>query len=410
MFNFKKNRWLWLSLLFYFFSLSLYAIFSYSLTAPNLVLSQHPTFWHFQSFMWRTFFNDRQLLSQIYFGLMILNFGAFFVFCSQLFKVKKVSFKMLGLILAMLCLPLLISNNALSYDVFNYIFNAKMVSFYHVDPHYQVALNFPEDPWTKFMHNTHTTAPYGHGWTYLSLIPYTIGMGKFITTWLSFRVFNLLPLFALLYFYYKNNKSNHFAWLFFVIFNPLTLIEVVSNSHNDLWMMAPAIGALLLLSQSSKNKIPWFKAIISLGIILLTMWVKIATVALLPLWLIITLRSKINIIPRFDSIVSNWPYLASIVMFLPLLTTRSQQFHPWYLLWSLTFVPLIRPNKWIKIWMQALAVLSISSMFRYLPFLWNNNYDGNVLLWQKIITFTPFVLALLFFTKQAVFHPHKAKR
>lgn len=410
MFNINKNRWLWLSLLFYFISLSLYAVFSYSLTAPNLVLSQHPTFWHFQSFMWRTFFNNRPLLSQTYFGLMTLNFVAFFVFCSQLFKVKKVSFKMLALILIMLCLPLLISNNALSYDVFNYIFNAKMVSFYHVDPHYQIALNFPDDPWTKFMHNTHTTAPYGHGWTYLSLIPYTFGMGKFIVTWLSFKAFNLIPLFTLLYIYYKNNKNTNWAWLFFVVFNPLTLIEVISNSHNDLWMMTPAIGGLILLNSGNINKNSWLKALISLGLILASMWVKLATVALLPIWLLVILKPIIKSVPRFDSMTSNWPYLASLVMFLPLLTTRSQQFHPWYLLWSFSFLPLIRPNKWIKVWMQSLAILSISSMFRYLPFLWNNNYDGNVLLWQKVITFTPFVLALLFFTKQAIFLPRKAKR
>lgn len=410
MFNFKNNRWLWLSFLFYFFALSLYAIFTYSLTAPNLVLSQNPTFWHFQSYMWRTFFNNRQLLTQTYFVLMTFNFGTFIFFCSQLFKVKKISFKALALVLIAFCIPLLMSNNALSYDVFNYIFNAKMVAVYHVDPHVQVALNFPDDPWTKFMHNIHTTAPYGHGWTYLSLIPYSLGLGKFVLTWLSFKAFNLIPLFTLLYLYYKNNRNKNFAWLFFVIFNPLTLIEVISNSHNDLWMMAPAIGGLLLLSSGDNKKVSWLKALVSLGLILASMWIKLATVALLPIWLLILIRPMIKSIPRFDSIIGNWPYLASLVMFLPLLSIRSQQFHPWYLLWSLSFVPLIRPNKWIKVWMQSLTVLSVCSMFRYLPFLWNNNYDGNVLLIQKSITFVPFVLALLFFTKQAFFAPVKRKK
>ncbi len=410
MLNLKTNRWLWLSFLLYFFALCLYAVFSYALTAPNLVLSQNPTFWQFQNYMWRTFFNNRQLLTQTYITLITINFGAFILFCSQLIKAPKVSFKKLALILVVLCLPLLASNNALSYDVFNYIFNAKMVAVYQVDPHVQVALNFPEDPWTKFMHNIHTTAPYGHGWTYLSLIPYSLGLGKFALTWLSFKAFNLIPLFTLLFLYFKNNKNKHFAWLFLVIFNPLTLIEVISNSHNDLWMMAPAIGGLLLLNTGNDKKISWQKALISLVLILASMWIKLATVALLPIWLLIVIRPVIRSIPRFDSIIGNWPYLASLIMFLPLLTIRSQQFHPWYLLWSLSFVPLIRPNKWIKVWMQSLIVLSISSMFRYLPFLWNNNYDGNVLFLQKMITFIPFALALLFFTKQAFFTPNKNKR
>lgn len=277
-----------------------------------------------------------------------------------------------------------------------------MVAVYQVDPHVQVALNFPDDPWTKFMHNTHTTAPYGHGWTYLSLIPYSLGFGKFLSTWLSFRLFNLLPLFTLAIIYWRNYRQVKPIWAALVIFNPLLLIEVISNFHNDLWMMTPAIGALLLLAKNQNHKMRFFKATLALIVIGLSMWVKLATLALLPIWFLIVIKPLLKNIPRFESLLSNWPYLASIAMFLPLLTVRSQQFHPWYLLWPLTFVPLIRANRWIKIWMQSLLVLSISSMFRYVPFLWHNNYDGNVLLWQKAITFIPFVLALVYFTQQSL--------
>jgi len=91
----------------------------------------------------------------------------------------------------------------------------------------------------------------------------------------------------------------------------------------------------------------------------------------------------------------NWPLLASIGMFIPLLTLRSQQFHPWYLVWTIAFIPFFLKNKISNAWAIALLVLSASSMYRYLPFLYQNNYDGNVLLWQKAISFTPFIIALI---------------
>lgn len=396
------NRWLWLSFLGYWLGLAIYAVFSYSLTAPNLVLSQNRDFWQFQTWMWKTFFNNRELLSKVYLTLIVTNFGLYLLFVSQLLK-SALKFKTVFLALLMLVLPLFLSNNALSYDVFNYIFNAKMLAVYQVDPHIRVAADFPEDPWLKFMHNITTTAPYGHGWTYLSLVPFYLGMGKFLSTWLSFRLFSLLPLFLLAYLYWRYQRPNKPVWLVLVLFNPLLLIEVVSNMHNDLWMMVPAIWSLLFLSDAHGRRSRWLRSGVSLLTLAGTMWVKLASVILLPLWFLIAIKDRLKSIPRLYALVDNWPLLASLAMFMPLLTARSQQFHPWYLIWPLTFVPLIKPNRWNKIWVNSLFVLSLSSLLRYLPFLWNNNYEGNVLLLQRLITFIPFVVALLFFSKTAIF-------
>lgn len=402
MLTWKINRWLGLSFLVYLLALLAYGIFSYSLTAPNLVLSQNQTFWQFQSFMWQTFFNHRELLTKVYASLMVIIFATYFWFSSQLLKQKKLTLKLVLGLLVGLSLPLLLANNALSYDVFNYIFNAKMVAVYGADPHVQVALDFPDDPWLKFMHNIHTTAPYGRGWTYLSLLPLTLGLGKFLLTWWSFKIFSWLPLILLTVIYWCYARPKNLTWLVLLVFNPLVLIEVAANAHNDLWMMLPGIASLLLLSQARLERGFWLKAALSFLILFGSMWIKLATVLLIPVWLLIIAKPLVKNIPRFESVLSNWPLLASLAMFVPLLTARSQQFHPWYLLWPLVFVPLIRPNRWIRIWGQALFVLTISSMFRYLPFLWNNNYEGQVLLWQKIITFAPFLLALVVFGKQAI--------
>jgi hypothetical protein len=34
----------------------------------------------------------------------------------------------------------------------------------------------------------------------------------------------------------------------------------------------------------------------------------------------------------------------SLALFLPLLTERSRYFLPWYLIWSLVFIPLLKSN------------------------------------------------------------------
>lgn len=394
--------WLWLSFLGYWLALATYAIFSYALTAPNLVLSQNRYFWHFQTWMWNTFFNHRELLTKVYLTLILTNFGLYVMFASQLLK-SALKFKTIFLALLMLVFPLILSNNALSYDAFNYIFNAKMLAVYQVDPHVRVATDFPDDPWLKFMHNITTTAPYGHGWTYLSLIPFALGLGKFLTTWLSFRLFSLLPLLLLAYLYWHSGRQNQPAWLVLVIFNPLLLIEVVSNMHNDLWMTVPAIWSLHLLIQTPSRRNRGLRSGASLLALAGSIWVKLASVTLLPLWFLMAIKDRLKGIPRLYALIEDWPLLASLTMFVPLLTARSQQFHPWYLIWPLTFVPLIKPNRWNKIWVNSLVVLSASSLLRYLPFLWNNHYDAQILLWQRLITFVPFVVALIYFGKQAVF-------
>ena len=57
-----------------------------------------------------------------------------------------------------------------SHDIFNYLFNAKMVLIYQANPHIRTAIEF-RDLMLRFMHNIHTPAPYAYGWTAVSLVP-----------------------------------------------------------------------------------------------------------------------------------------------------------------------------------------------------------------------------------------------
>lgn len=382
------QKWLVFWLILYLASLIVYTIFSFSLTAPNLILSNWEPYWQFQTWMWRTFFNHRPLLTQTYVAVMAGLFVPYFGLITQL---RKVSIKHtpIWIIVLLLIGPILFASTALSYDVFNYIFNAKMVWVYQANPHVQVALDFVRDDWTRFMHNTHTPAPYGYGWTALSLLPFALGGLRFTLTWWLFRLFSVLSLFWLTWVLNRAKTINRW-WLIAVLINPLVLIEIIGNGHNDLWMMVPAVWSLLIVSNwTAQWSLKSLAQLIgSLTLLAVSISIKLATILLVPIWVILIAVTLFQKRQQVSKLLAHWPLLASIASFVPLFTLRSQQFHPWYLLWPLVWIPLI---KW-KAWNWGLLVLSISSLLRYVPYLWYGEHTTMSLSQQKMITWIPWIV------------------
>ena len=385
----KKLRWLLGGV---FIVSLLYSFLSYSLTDPNLILISWEPYWDFQQWMWQNFFHNRQLLAAVYSGLV----GAFFLLYLWGLKItgktknlpeqeaasSELTAKKLFTWVLVAISPLLFSYNALSHDVFNYIFNAKMVAVYHADPHQAVALDFVRDPWTRFMHNTHTPAPYGYGWTGLSLLPYFAGFGKFFSTWLVFRLFALLSLVLLFKVWQKIYQKLHDKPLslystLLVFLNPLLLIEVISNQHNDLWMMAPALASFYLLLEKPKKR-ALGRILLSLIFLAISISIKFATAVLIPLWVLAVMSWWWGKLRRFLT----WPHfflLVSLAMFIPLFSSRSQQFLPWYLAWAFIWLPLIKESWW-KAW---LIILSLTGLLRYVPWILAGEHNDLVLANQK---------------------------
>ena len=392
-------------LIIYFFVLVGYAFWSFGLTDPNLVLSTWAPYWNFQQWSWNVLFHNRPLLSGSFVFLSVFAFIAWYSLVRSLSDRMKLSH--LIVVMGILALPLVFSYNALSHDVFNYIFNAKMVLVYKEDPHLNVALNFPDDPWTRFMHNTHTPAPYGYGWTFMSLFPYVLGMGKFTLTWLIFRGVNLIALPLLLWLLIQLAKKMTLPFSMkdaaLVFLHPLVLIEVVSNDHNDLWMLIPAVAAFWLLYRYKKECFTALSASITLFI--LSVATKTATILLLPFWLVAVwngFRDQVGkSVPQFfrcmlDTawaiVQANFGLLVSVALFMPLLTPRSQFFHPWYLIWSLCWLPMIKV-RWWRTWLIA---ISVSSLFRYMPWLLAGGFSEEILRQQNTITWMGAMLAFCF--------------
>lgn len=365
----------------YFILYLVFAIFSFVLTDPNLILLKADWFLNFQTFLWRNILPLQNLRTVFFFFLLILIFLNYLLILKNWSKLNLDSRQNFWRFLILISLPLVISYNALSHDLFNYIFNAKMVVEFGANPHLKTALDFPDEPMLRFMNNVHTVAPYGYGWTALSLLPYLAGFGKFLSTFAVFKIFSFLSLVISLLILEKFFKKVNYRQLALFFLNPLLLIEVLSSAHNDLWMLAPALLAIYLSLDLRKSTL--LRTILIIILMAISISIKFATLALLPFLFYFIFKEKfkkLSNLPIFD--------LMSIAMFLPLLTERSKHFLPWYLLWSLIFIPLVKN----KLWRNLLLVFSLSALLRYLPWLyylpWMSFHldTSQTLLWQKGIT------------------------
>jgi hypothetical protein len=300
-------------------------------------------------------------------------------------------------------LVLWLGHNALSHDIFNYLFNAKMVVEYGADPHVRTALEFSYDPWIRFMHNVHTSAPYGHGWTMLSVIPYYLGFGTFLLTYLSFKAWMLIGLVLYVLMGWVLLRRRSFSdtgsrlWLFAL--NPLLLWETMLNSHNDVWMMWPALAGFAILTN---KKLKWWQVLLATGLFAFSISIKLVTVVLIPIALFVLLwpllRKKVPAILAWvgsvgDHVFQYWADYAALALLVPLATDRSQQFLSWYLIWSWAFFPIIQ-WKWLR---NLLLAFSVTSLLRYLPWLMNGlEYSELVQTQMRMITWSAVPITLLF--------------
>ncbi len=368
------------ALLFSYFALFLiFAVFSFVLTDPNLFLLKADWFVNFQLYLWQNFLPLQTWRTGFFVVLVLLLFCNYILIIKNWPKLELNSRRDFWLFLAALSLPLILSYNALSYDLFNYIFNAKMVIEFGANPHLRTALEFADEPMLRFMNNVHTVAPYGYGWTGLSLLPYALAGSKFLAAFFSFKLFALLSLLLCLLISEKLFTKVNYRQLALFFLNPLVLIEVLSSAHNDLWMLSPALGALYLASNFENKKTT--KLLLIVLLLGISISIKFATILLLPFILYLLLQSKLPKIPYFYD-------LMSLAMFAPLLTERSKHFLPWYLLWALIFLPWLKSS----LWRQLLLVFSLSALLRYVPWIyylpWMSFHldTSNLLAYQKSVT------------------------
>ena len=209
---------------------------------------------------------------------------------------------------------LLFSYPLLSHDFFNYMFDARIATYYHQNPYLFKALDFPSDPWLRFLQWTHRTYPYGPVFLLVTLIPSFFSLGKFILAFLFFKATFII--FYILAVFYLNKLKRKYAIIFAT--NPLIIIEGLVNSHNDL--IAVSLGVIgiyyLLASKGLKSKIFF---LLSAGVKYITFPLIFLT-RLRPGWnkFIFYLTIGVILYLSFKSEIQPW-YFLNLFIFLPLL-------------------------------------------------------------------------------------------
>lgn len=333
----------------YFVLAGALTVYSFVLIDPNLTFFQHPAWTVFRDAAVQIGYHNRLLSWQLYATLLLLLYG-FHFFSLRFFE--RIQPLKVALVLGGV---LLFSYPFLSHDFFNYLFDAKILTFYHKNPYLYRALDFESDVWLRFMHWTHRTYPYGPTFLPLTLIPSFLALGKFV---LNFFFFKLMFVgFYILTVHYLNKLSK--KWAVFFATHPLVLIEGVVVAHNDLIGVSFAlIGAYYLIKE---------KRIRGYVFLLLSAGIKYITAPLL------VLNKKIG---SYFNLVA----LAGVSAMLLYLTMRSE-IQPWYFLTLFVFLPFFEDL------LHNIQIFIMGLLFAYYPYIYLGGWDSpdKVILKHQII-------------------------
>jgi hypothetical protein len=349
-----------------------YSVYSYSQVDPNLVLSSHPLFWSFQQFMWQLGFEHRYASLMIYLLIII---GLYLGYAGIISDSRRHqwTFKKILLFMCLSIVALLPAYPALSHDVFNYAMNAKIVWNYQADPHSLSALEFADDPWLRFMHNVHTPAPYARGWTWLSVPLGFLGQENIKLNLFIYRILMIVSLLGIIYFLSLLVPPHKRSQLLLFGINPLVLIETVGNIHNDAVMMVFAVAALVVGMRAYKRH-SFILYLIAGSLLAISVSIKYGSIMMLFGLGVHYLLGRWNFQVKRGNVLA-------IAHFLPLLSDRSKWFLPWYLLWSLTFIPLMT-----SVWLKRLLIwFSVGALLSYAPYLFYGDYSSDQLMWKLIL-------------------------
>ncbi len=364
-------------------SVSFLSLFFYSFTQVDLGLTLTRASFATEiqkSFQYVGYFN-RPLSTYLFIAIMVLSLGMY-LYTLFLVKHKKITSKTVWIIVIMAGILLGFSYNAFSYDFFNYIFDAKIVTFYGENPYVKKALDFPSDPMLGFMHWTHRTYPYGPVWLLVTVPLSFLGMGYFAINFLLFKLLLLGSYFLSAVLIEKICKKTKlvdpvFALVFFAL-SPFVLVEGLVSAHIDLFMMAIALfGVYLLFIQ--KRYTSWLVLLVSAG-------VKFATIFLAPLFLWFPFSKREN--KEFIFLLIS---LCLMVLGTYLQAFRTN-FQPWYFLLAMPFAALLSSKYYIFI---PTIIFSFLILFQYAPFLYNGNFDPPIPLLLNNMLFASILISIL---------------
>ncbi len=354
-----------LILLFIFLVSTVTTVYSYSLTDLNLTLSQNSSILSFQHSLQNLGFYHRNL-SSIIFVLLLVVWIIVYLFLNSKKNLADINKKSLIFVLVF---PLIFSYSAfLSYDIFNYIFDSKIITQYGRNPYNFSALDFPNDPMVHFMRWTHRTYPYGPIWLIPGIIVTLISTKILIQIFLFKIIAIISTIFAskLL-----NSKSDNKNLLF--LFNPLIITEVLIGNHNDIYV---ALALIISVVYVANAKIGYLSLIIG-GLI------KYANFFMIP-----SLTIK-KFIPKYFS--SSLLFLTLLSIFIASIRT---EFQIWYIIWVLPLAYIFPRGHFIR---NCIILISILLPFSHIPYIQSGSYEGLSFYLKYIIIISSLPLSFILY-------------
>lgn len=370
------------------------AVFSYAYVDLNLTISQNPIVLKFVGTMQQLGYFHRPQATSIYLLLIIFTFS-FFIFNLWLLAKSRVGQKYLIISTVTSTLVLIFAYPFLSSDLFNYLFDAKIILTYHASPYTHRPLDFPGDEWLRFMRWIHRYSPYGPLWLGASLIPAALGFGKFILNFLTFKIFiaafHLINSYLIFKILRKITPQKALLGTAFYALNPLLLLEGVANAHHDSIVATTMLAAIYFLVQGKK--------VLSSLLLLAGAGIKYIPILNLP-WLVLAgqkIMGYDRLILANLATMAIFTYLySSFRITVPFVSSGATQvqFQPWYLFWTLPFVATV-PR--VPLLILAIAVC-IGASARYLPYLYYGDWSGpGTITFMQLVTVVPpiFIAAVL---------------
>lgn len=267
---------------------------------------------------------------------------------------------------------LIVSYPALSNDLFNYIATAKVAFLYKENPYIVMPIDIPNEPMLSFLHAANKVALYGPVWILLTAVPFAAGLGNLLFTVFTFKVFIAGWYLLLCYLLWRQSGKKPWTLAFFGL-NPLVTLSTLVDGHNDVVMMALALGALMAIRRR--------RFMMAVLLLIASIFIKGATIVLIPL---LFLKKP------------SW-YAASVAMYgIFFLSPIREEIYAWYFIWPLTFLALAERETIL----HAVSYgFSFGLMLRIVPFLYTRSWVGITPMVKKIVTFVPVVVSLLIYEK-----------
>lgn len=348
-------------------------VYSYTQVDLNLTLFRSIEWLSFQKWAQEIGYFQRQTSVILFSAISLLLFAFYIAFLKLSSKLSK---KEIWFLILSTAFILFFSYNAFSYDLFNYIFDAKIVTVYNKNPYMHTALDFSGDPMLLFMHWTHRVFPYGPTWLGATVPLSFLGQNVFIPTLFLFKGLMVLCYLGTVYYISKilkvvSPKDEKFGTLFFAL-NPLVVVESLVSAHNDIVMVFLATFALYKLVSKK-----YLSAFPLLG---LSAGVKFASGLLLPIFAYVFYKKgKVDWYKMF--VYSIIFMILGVVM-----ASVRTSFQPWYLLNVLPITALIARKDYILV---PTIIVCLFALANYVPFLYLGNWDNpvpTILFWLTTVS------------------------